>query len=661
MLVAHDVSQIVGWTHPLVLHFEPGLTRAVGLTQLAENNDESRRLVQHFQNHLYSRFSSEHGEDIDYLKQILAGNLAGDELAIEAECVALVAKGLAKRVFPNLFSQPLQDRYGLVPVNQLNPIGPGVYQSDELVLFAHWFFRRNLFRLNSLNYPFLEQLQSISDINPSAKVALDPDMLGLASTYNGGRLELAYWWGPKFNDDLAQIPVGVTHHEADELEKVCYGISSTQFRWGSRKGEHIFEVEELRDIPSAVGSENRYGCRFAHSIVFEETGLIDHIDGSIRMYSEEAMIERLEVDLAHAKRDTEYTKLWRADNVNVPIWKRLLSDYFRDNHLIGEYLGADKQELLEFQRSSDEAQRPLSEVYTPYSMTPGMGVRVALAYQPLRHEMNSDREVVALDSISDGNTTYQYVESDVLELKKILIELGASLHISDEIKTVSFKDFHVNLPLILHSDLILPDGLHTTIEAIKILVDFQNSAGYDSVVCYKLGFPVDDKREAWVSIMGHISDVAKWLSDSLSHVPVTPDELHSWSEAVASYLKEEFPIPTSSKIVFETLMSSGLLLIDRRRIEIGDFRIQHSEELQAHLYELQFDKDDETLAKTLQEEGIVPSVGFLILESECTKCRQPYETCSCSKMFDKEVAREIKSALPFPFWTDKPLDGYHLS
>jgi hypothetical protein len=274
--------------------------------------------------------------EIEKLRSTLSPYLQGQEIAFRAECVAFVEPGLTSRVFSDVLV--VQDKDGLIPLNHLTPIGPGVFQVDSLVLFAHLFFRRSLSRLNSLNAPFLERIQSFAGDQVDIRIAVDPDMVGLASTYRE-RGELEYWWGPKFDDNLASIPTGVTHHEAREYERLFHGISGTQFWWQSRRGEHILEVEELRDIPSVSANSAQYGCRYAHSIVQETTGQIVHFDGAVRMYSEGQMIERLMVDIAHSGRHTQYTKLWRVDGViAIPVWKRLLSDYFRDNHLIGEYL-----------------------------------------------------------------------------------------------------------------------------------------------------------------------------------------------------------------------------------------------------------------------------------------------------------------------------------
>jgi hypothetical protein len=283
---------------------EPGLGRVTNLVEMPEDDEEHLQLVKYFTYFLHQRHIEANVSEITSLRTMLGDYLSGEGKPIDVECIAVVEEGLASRVFPELFSQ--QDKDGLVATDLLSPMGPGVFQIDEFAIFVHQFFRGNLLRLNTLSYPFLEQVQSLTDTVASVRIALDPDMVGLASTHKGERLELVYWWGPKFDDDLASIPPGVAHHEASEIHRICHGVSATQFRWGSGAGQRVFEAEELRDVPSAPESAGKYGCRYVHSIV-SNTGEIDHFAGSIRMYSDEDMLSRLDVNLNRAGRHTEYT------------------------------------------------------------------------------------------------------------------------------------------------------------------------------------------------------------------------------------------------------------------------------------------------------------------------------------------------------------------
>ncbi|HCD6062537.1 TPA: hypothetical protein NDT49_004832, partial [Enterobacter asburiae] len=128
---------------------------------------------------------------------------------------------------------------------------------------------------------------------------------------------------------------------ANEKEKFFSGISATEFWWHRQDGIQSLECEEVREKPSYGFSSERneelYGCRYVHSMV-NDKGKAYHLDGAVRVYNEEQFINRLDVDIAKAGKNTEYYKLWRVDGpIDISLWKRLISNFYKDNHLIGEY------------------------------------------------------------------------------------------------------------------------------------------------------------------------------------------------------------------------------------------------------------------------------------------------------------------------------------
>lgn len=648
ILVAHDLSRIIGWSRLFSLYFEPGLTRLVGMGEVAENDDDFKQLRSFYLHHLHKSFETFQPE-IDELRGELKKHLSGQEELIHSECISYIEPGLVNKVFPSLFAS--QDKDGLISLKRLSPIGPGVYQIGKLAIFAHPYFRRALYRLNTLNYPFLQNFQSLN--SESGKIAIDPDMIGLASTYSGVKEEYAYWWGPRFDDNLLSIPFGVTHHEADENERIFNGISATQFRWGSIDKHHVFEAEELRNIPTASSTEQKYGCRYVHSMVSEKTEKVDHLDGSIRMYSEDSMTERQKKDLAHAGRHTEYTKVWRIDEgISIAKWKSLISDYFRDNFLVGEYFGAEKLDKSIWAKKDDVS---LYDQYIPYSIIPEMGLRMALSIQPRTDASNSTVRIVQpLDVITDGQSEYPYVETIALELKKALQRINTDMVFPTGIRFVSFKDLYINLPLIYHPENGLQESIKQSIDAILMLFNALWVNGTNWTLSYNIAFPLDKDREIRISTFGHIEALIKWLKNPLSSPPILDDELQKWAEKVADFLRNTYPENIDHPKIFSILMTSGILLIKRKRIVTKNFQIMESKENKGFEYKLELG-DGEADLNELHKLGIYPGLGWLIEKSKCDACGQPYEDCKCSKILDKDVAQRIEKALPFPFWTDRPL------
>ena len=654
-LVAHDHSRPLGWVYPIAAYLEPGLTRLVSVSQLPETREDRDLLNHQYEYHYYKAYVEPNRTELEQLRGLIQKFLLGSEKIASAECVAFYEPGLAKRIFPKLFSQV--DKDGLVFLSDLSPIGPGVYQIGELAVFAHYYFRRNLFRLNSLNYPLLDLLQQIATSNSTVKIALDPDTVGLAASYNGGMMELQYWWGPKFDDDLTSIPLGVAHHEANEIERMAFGISATQFRWGVSTTQHIFEAEELRDLPSALESPDKYGCRYVHSIVDKATEAVEHLDGAVRVYSEEKMLQRLGCNLDKAPRDTEYQKLWRVDgSIDTASWKSLISHYYRDNYLVGEYFGAEDEYLHQRDEIQSTREKSLVEEFVPFSMTKGMGIRVALSYSNLENfQSEHGISVIPLDRISNGKDGQPYIEVEAIELRKALQKRGVRLQIADEVQYVSFRDFYVNLPLVFCREQDPTNDIQHLIAAIRTLVTAWQETGHDWVICYKIGFPIGNERAAIVSVLGHVEDLARWLASDFDCPPIDVEGLRQWAEQVSKYLQETFPVLLDIPPLAETIMPTGVLLINRRRVGYGNFDIKYSSEIQGHIYSLPIPEDEIDLAQSLEKVGIVPGVGLLIKSSRCTNCGDSYKDCDCSKLLDEGVAHEILDAIPFPFWTNRPI------
>jgi hypothetical protein len=648
LLISHDFQRPIGWQYPFAIHFEPGLTRLAGLGLMVDNDAEADQLSNALSSHLI-RELGKHEADITELRSLLGEQLRGGEKIVPGkEALAFMEPGLCERMFPDVFAHV--DKDGLVPLKDLDAIGPGVFRIGKLAIFAHSFFRRSLSRLNTLNVPFLARLQAISEPEVSVRIAIDADAVGLASTYAAYE-ELEYWWGPKFDDDLSNIQVGVSHHEASKQDRIFHGISGSQFWWQSRGGKHIFETEELRDIPSFVPAGTRYGCRYVHSIVDEETGNIDHLDGAVRLYSEDKMIERLPLRLSEAGRHTEYSKLWRLDGViPLSIWKSLLSDYFRDNRLVGEYFGATDTYQYDFQSTADAE----NHNWVPYSMHEGDGVRIALSFHEIKDEERPERGVVSLDSFKTESGVTRYVESWVIELEKALKKNGASLSISNEIQFLACKDFYINFPVIEHANGSLPGTVAKTIEAYRQLVSAFRARNYDQVASFTIQFPVEGK-DVRISVLGHINDLNDWLTGPLAVPPVSQEGILEWSECVAKFLGDAYKTPDDAPGLAETLMPSGVLLIRRQSLS-EKIDIKYEETEIGLKFSLRIPDEESALKDEVARGRLAPALAFLKTETRCTNCHESYRSCPCSKMLETGVAEEIIKVHPIrPFWTDRPL------
>ncbi len=321
-------------------------------------------------------------------------------------------------------------------------------EQDGLLFFAHSYFRRSLSRLNTLNEPFLSRFSQLpTSLNP--RIALDEDMAGLASTLSP-RVELEYWWGPRFNEDLSRIREGVSRHQATDAERALHGISWTEFWWYGQGGHRTFEAEEVVNLPSGETGDTMFGCRFVHSILGEGSKTPMHLDGAIRQYDKAAMLARLDCNIYQAGKKAGYRKLWRIDGpLPVESWKELLCHYFRDNHLVGEYLGAAPPQEDERASLLPDSTDPL-ELFVPYNLCPGTGVQVHISFHD-RQGGEPGRSVRLLDTLSDGQgERLFFMDAGMTDLVKLFGRKGEHLSIPAGVSRVCFWDKVLNLPLVAH-------------------------------------------------------------------------------------------------------------------------------------------------------------------------------------------------------------------
>jgi len=335
----HDNHTLLGWAYFRALVIGPSGAELWGESHFPETEDETHDVVVRAREFRRRTLVDRTSEGQPRLHKAVGNRIQGRAEWMWDGTTCLVNAGLATRVAPMVFEKA-DSKSGLVPLRALKPVGPGVFEvAGGIVLFAHRLFRREGSRHNTLNVELLDSLQQLarSDKIHNLAVRLDPDMVGLAGDI-ARSVERVYWRGPRFNNDLTSIPLGVTVHGPPPDED-GYLVSKTEFWWQSRDGQRIFECEEVRDRP-ASWSDERWPCRYAHSILDESSGVIEHLDGAVRLWDDEGMVTRCDISLPKVGRDSDYYKLWRLDGeINLGAWKELIYLHFRGNPALGEYFG----------------------------------------------------------------------------------------------------------------------------------------------------------------------------------------------------------------------------------------------------------------------------------------------------------------------------------
>ncbi len=650
LYLSHDYHRCMGWTHGRSLYIEPGLVRLVGRCLIPDNENERVFIdsvaSKRFKKHIKETVAPHMNE----FEKLLSPHLTGNEDAFCADSASICSEGLAKKAFPEIFSQ--KDDDGLIPIRLLNQKYPGVFEKNGLLLFAHPFFRRSLSRHNTLNVPFFKTLLSIEDEKGlNIRIALDEDMIGLATTFRPS-IELEYWWGPRFTSDLESIPTGVTVHNASEEMKFYHGISRTEFGWYIQDSKRTFECEEIRDLPSIGIGNDRFGCRFVHSMLDTTTLAPTHLDGAIRMYTEATMIQRLDKTIDHVERKSEYTKLWRIDGViSIPFWKELITHYYRDNHLVGEYFkGVEVTDHVEPQLSDSKNNFPLEE-YIPCNLNKDEGIRIAVSYSPQIKGSSSERFIKSHSQIRRNAQIIPYVEADTFELIKILHHMHESIEMPEYLTEIAFEDAVTNFPTVHHTGLNAVKLAIKTQDAVKQLCSTWNHKGIDRILSYTLEIQYED-RDVVLSFAGHIQDLAMWYQSPYSTLPSNVQQLGEWCENAAKILAIIYPNSMDKPKLQNIMQDTGILEFKRCFLNPDEYCFKPSEK--QLLMDYLIPEDNVSLCAKIQSGELSAAIANIIKSSQCSNCGAEYESCPCSKYTNPSVSQKvIESSVLGPFWTNR--------
>lgn len=456
----HDMHRLAGWSSTLGHFIDGSMVRVVGIIEEPETEAERSQL-----NGVAERFwEAHHTAEAALLRMELMQRMAPDLLDeastvfLRIETCVATRKDLAANLYPELFasSSAHVDKDGLTDyrylTQQLKVAGPGIFLDEgrQLVLFAHRFFRRSLSHRNKLNEYFLTSFANAAKSEKvQPRLRLDPDLVGHPGDLKQ-LLELEYWHGPHYSDDIASIPSGTTVLKASERTRQFEGVDKTQVWWKPPETRtsgdeatnfRTLEIEELMDLPAAGLPGDRYGCRYAHAEYSIDDKFIAHFDGAIRAYPTEQYLKRIDLNIDRAGKHSEYTKLFRFDGeLAIDGWKRLLSDFFRGNPLIPEYLGASLGELTanEIAERQDESSLPEStadmSADSVFARNEELCAFIYLKPGRLVKELDLALKRV---SLPDGKHTVSVMETGIGEVDKMLrarlpLTSVASMRIPDE-------------------------------------------------------------------------------------------------------------------------------------------------------------------------------------------------------------------------------------
>lgn len=660
MNLGHDRTKPIGYSMLTGIYMEPGKAYVTNESAIMETKEEHDKMCKMIKAYDYKIFCEEHKKELDILIEKLSFVLSDKYcVAPVGQAVAIKDKDIVYRLFSE-WSKTIKD--GLVDARELEPIYtknengkkgilvPGVYYKEGHLLFAHQFFRRSLSILNTTNEEFFNSFEKIRDI-PTVKMqlALDMDMVGLVGTEQP-EVEYQYIRGPHFNDDLTCIPEGVTCHENEHYDNVFSNLLSTQFFWHMQDGKRTFECEELCDKENITfddGQTMLWGCRYVHSMINPSTGLPTHLDGAIRIYNDEQILARIDskTDISKCGKNSKYIKLWRIDNdFNVAMWKELISSFYRENGLIGEYFGGVDEKYDQIKKESDEHNTVVKKpnIFAHIELNEGDGVRIYFRYKS-KFDIIADRDIGIYNKdsfiLQDGRKV-KILDADTVTLLKYLKRKGLSLRMPTT-SLIAFEDMIFNFPTLCCKSLQVAD---VVITAIKELCQAWVRNQDDRLVSF--GLMVNLAAEAvHISFAGHVNDFEKLFNviPKLSEVA-----FEEWIETVYqenNKFKLGGDYPDKFRLIHGDVVCFKRFIVNPNKIrklwvENGSVYAQ---------FNMTKEEGDELL-----QHKIIGAPFYKINQDRCNKCGRDYAQCTCVKFIDENVSDEVvKADLLGLIWTNR--------
>lgn len=638
-------------TRPLAAYFTPGSTDVVNIIDVVEGPDdiaEVSRWVNDYRSAMYSCYSSQ----IDELLAKVRERLPDDEGPFSItgkEPFAVYRPGLARELFPDLFDEKDADA-NLVDLRDLTQHDEGIYERDGFLLFAHSFLRRHHASMNALNLGLLQALSKARNAGLATRIALDPDMVGLASPFAIFR-DVAPVTETTFERTAFEDADGTYIYGAPEPLRRTFWLDRLEVWMHSdaASGLRTVEIEEVPEEAKIDGPRpDRWACRYVHSIQDQAQCAIRHLDGAIRAYTDDQIERRWGLPIDQAGKDTTKIKLWRVDGDSIPphLWAQLVFHFFQDDPLIAIPLHATEETPEDSVRA--EA-RPIEE-FVPHSVRRGAGIRLALTFRELEDGPKGIALMTSAAVAIDGETR-PAIEPGGLEFLKLLRQSLGTVHVSEGVMQVVFAERYCCLPLLVLPDGAAPDDLYQGLRAVKRII--RRLSGKDWVLRFGLGFSINTKY-VMLSVLGHVDDLGLMLkNEGVFRPPMEAEKFEDWFLRLRTWIDSKWPHRADSvDTVLSRIDDLGIIDFERRAapVESIDLVTHENDVLLRHLPVA--DSEGEMFERGIAS-GAQPTVGMAILESSCRRCQQPYISCTCSRLEDR-AGQDVRNCRPLPpVWTDR--------
>lgn len=622
--LSHDIHRFVGWTKITGLYVSHELSYVIGHTFIPENNSESEDLnkmrISFLKSQMFERINQYHSAFLKELNQFGVDCDKGKFF-----CNGLVMFGypeIVDRTFP--FLNGKKDKDGLIMLKDLFDAfdykGQGVFASktSNIAIMLHPYFRKSFSRYNNFNFEFLDELFKLFATNQTIKVRIDEDFVGYSPSYIKS-VEFEYWFGPKYDDDISKIPIGVSCYKSSQVEKLYNQIDKTEFVWQDKDGKYQFEMEEVTDSDAPTLNTDQFACRYLHSIYDPAMSTFEHFDGAIRQYNLDAICDRITKPINQIGHNSRYTKLFRLDgDISLSTWKLLITNYLKNNYDIYRYFGMNVPQI---QKERNETKGVRIENYVPYFINKGNGVRLYVSCHE-KFECDTDFSFCSSDIMTTYDGKIEAVEFETINIAKAIRRMGGIIDYP-KCAFCTCEDNYYNIPQIYHGGENVSKNVNITVNAIRFLVGKLSEKGRNSIYSFSLSWNMDNRLVS-VSFMGHVDDLNEWIH-SFGDISVDKNGFNEWLEKQVVFIHThgaDSPSPMNSSHIKQ----DGMLFFQRRAInndvEIKD--IQYDKDTNGIALELMIDEDKPELAELVRNNDLSYTYTSIVNHAICEKTNNDY-------------------------------------
>ncbi len=655
--VSHDIHKFAGWTIVNGLYMSHELSYVIGNTYIPESAEEKRMMLERRAAFFYYTMI----ENIEKYEQAFVEELVkrdiynkeGKGKLLYNGIVLYGYAGITYRAFPIL--KDLIDDDGLVLLEALlehfDYLGQGVFKCKHnfLTVLLHSFFRRRFSIHNNYNFGFLDKLFDVYNTgNHNVKIRLEDNLVGYAPSWQQC-FEYEYWYGPKYNNDIENIPEGLVRYESNEVEKLFTDIKSTEFIWQKKDEgkQYQFEMEEVTEAEAPTLEKDTYACRYLHALYNFRDKEFNHFDGAIRCYSFDKMIQRIDTPMDKMGHQADYTKIFRIDgHISLDLWKALITQYLCSNNSVYDYFGIQRP----FSRLEKEQQRKKTlQDYVPYLIEKGEGIRLFVSYHD-KKQFDTTRCFCNFDSIELNDGQHDAIDFSSLEVKKALCKVGAEINFPQNIKVILVEDKFHTIPQIFHANPDCFEDVNNTMKGIRLLIDQHVRNNDDEVYSFSIGWNMDN-RSVSISFMGHVIDLYQWF-ESFHDIPIAHKDFKKWLELQNVFIHKngkDSPSPLEAKHIKE----DGTLYFQHRHV-LKDISINDLKQ-EPHVGMIaKIETDDKVLIELLNTGKIYFAPLFVVSDALDEKIGKSYFESDYSGVFHETRYILNKAKLISFVWTTAP-------